>query len=176
MSESNPFSEIEAEFKVSAVNPLYQNINLPSTASVGTQTRVVISPKILANTHAGKKKAMREWMELSLLERAKIENREKRKRIRSERRLRNQGVCEDIPVIEETGLVNSIVDLSMANAYLQKYSLQSRLDEEIGKNGETRYRFSNVPLMRNYKSSFQSVAKAMNCLFAHENGWIRKRF
>ena len=76
-------------------------------------------------------------------------------------------------------LINSITDLESANFYISnKYSKGACLEQiKVNEKGNNviKYKFLNVSIMRNFKYPFKSVVKAMNSLFAHEQGWVRKR-
>lgn len=67
---------------------------------------------------------------------------------------------------------DAITTLQDANQYLkQHYGVDAALVGLV-KNGETRYVFENVLCMQNYPSCFKTVIGAMNCLMAHQKGWV----
>ena len=72
-------------------------------------------------------------------------------------------------------IIDNITNLANANFYLaNQYSPQSAL-EPINIKGAVKYRFVNVPPIKNYPYTFKSVEKAMRCLEMHENGFVSKK-
>lgn len=64
--------------------------------------------------------------------------------------------------------LNDISTLPDAMLYLAKYGLSASLKRL--NNGK--FKFINVPTIKNFRYPFKSVAKAMNCLYMHENGYV----
>lgn len=74
---------------------------------------------------------------------------------------------------------SNIKTVTDANLYLQQYGFDACLESvaTVGKKNKqvTKYKFVNVPPMRNFPYLFKSIEKAMNCLYAHERGLVGAR-